>query len=90
MDEETKESGEHYNMVHMKTGDEDLVEDEAVIMHRDDQATHESTAEQKITGSIPMLKNNKNTLIRSTKPFSQRLKGGELNIDVGDIHAVAN
>jgi hypothetical protein len=50
----------------------------------------ESTAEQKVTGNIPMLKNNKNALIRNTKPFSQRLKSGELKIDVRDPHAVAN
>jgi hypothetical protein len=37
-----------------------------------------------------MLKNNKNALIRNSKPFSQRLKSGEINIDVTDIHAVAN
>jgi hypothetical protein len=43
-----------------------------------------------VTGSIPMLKNNKNALIRNSKPFSQRLKSGEINIDVTDIHAVAN
>jgi hypothetical protein len=30
----------------------------------------ESTAEQKVTGNIPMLKNNKNALIRNSKPFS--------------------
>ena len=50
----------------------------------------ESTAEQKVTGNIPMLKNNKNALIRNTKPLSQRLKSGELKIDVRDPHAVAN
>mgnify|MGYP000981815385 CR=1 FL=1 len=50
----------------------------------------ESTNEQKVTGNIPMLKNNKNALVRNTKPFSQRLKNGELNIDTNDIHAVAN
>ena len=36
-----------------------------------------------------MLKSNKNAL-RSVKPFSQRLKNGELSIDVNDIYAVAN
>ena len=91
-------------MVGMKPGDEDLVEDEAVVMsknnskspyadqseNREDININESTAEQKVTGSIPMLKNNKNSLIRNTKPFSQRLKTGELNIDVNDIYAVAN
>lgn len=53
-------------------------------------AINESTAEQKVTGNIPMLKNNKNALIRNTKPFSQRLKNGELKIDTNDINAVAN
>ena len=74
-------------MVNMKHGDEDLVEDESTIIKQD---ANESTAEQNVTGNIPMLKNNKNALIRNTKPFSQRLKNGELNIDVNDIHAVAN
>lgn len=37
-----------------------------------------------------MLKNNKNALIRNTKPFSQRLKTGELKVDIRDPHAVAN
>lgn len=37
-----------------------------------------------------MLKNNKNALIRNSKPFSQRLKSGELKIDVRDVYAVAN
>jgi len=91
-------------MVGMKPGDEDLVEDEAHIMsknnakspyadrseNKEDININESTAEQKVTGSIPMLKNNKNSLIRNTKPFSQRLKTGELNIEVSDIYAVAN
>jgi len=82
------------NMVNMKGGDEDLVDDEGSARHssraKEDLVMHESTNEQKVTGSIPMLKNNKNALIRSTKPFSQRLKAGDLHIDVGDIHAVAN
>ena len=73
------------NAISMKQGDEDLVEDD---MRLDDG--NESLAEQKVTGSIPMLKNNKNALIRNTKPFSQRLKSGELKIDIRDPHAVAN
>ena len=43
-----------------------------------------------MTGNIPMLKHNKNALIRNPQPFSLRLKNGELNIDCTDIHAVAN
>ena len=88
------------NMMRMKRGDEDLVEDEYTIkknqMYRDEEfdtgaidAT-ESLAEQKVTGRIPVLKNNKNALIRNSKPFSQRLKSGELKIDVRDVYAVAN
>ena len=89
-------------MVVMKSGDDDLVEDEAsIIMNtsmkkqnpkdsKEEYTINESIAEQKVTGSIPMLTNNKNALIRNNKPFSQRLKSGELNIDVGDIHQVAN
>jgi hypothetical protein len=69
-------------MVYMKTGDEDLVDDEASVLlesstkfprttkNREDVVINESIAEQKLTGSIPMLVNNKNALIRSTKPFS--------------------
>ena len=56
--------------MYMKHGDEDLVEDESSIMKQDDMVINESTAEQKVTGNIPMLKNNKNALIRNTKPFS--------------------
>ena len=90
------------NMVIMKHGDEDLVEDEASVIlntatkkksildQKEDVVINESTAEQKVTGNIPMLKNNKNALIRNTKPFSQRLRSGELHIDINDIHAVAN
>lgn len=89
-------------MVVMKGGDDDLVEDEASILMntsmkkpnpkevKEDFTINESTAEQKVTGSIPMLTNNKNALIRNNKPFSQRLKSGELNIDIGDIHQVSN
>ncbi len=33
-----------------------------------------------------MLKNNKNALIRNTKPFSQRLRQGEIDIDINDIY----
>jgi len=51
---------------------------------------NESTAEQKEIGNIPMLKNNKNALIPSTKPFSERLKSGELDIDLSDVNAIAN
>lgn len=69
-------------MVIMKHGDEDLVEDEASVIlntgykksnvtdQKEDVIIQESTAEQKVTGDIPMLKNNKNALIRNTKPFS--------------------
>lgn len=86
----------------MKSGDEDLVDDEASLLmdsgskagvgneDRENVVLNESTGEQKLTGSIPVLVNNKNALIRSTKPFSQRLRGGDLNIDTADIHAVAN
>jgi hypothetical protein len=84
-DELKRREEEKQSSVIMKHGDEDLVEDESTVVKHD-----ESTAEQKVTGNIPMLKNNKNALIRNTKPFSQRLKNGELNIDVNDIHAVAN
>jgi len=101
---ETGDDSHGYNnMVIMKHGDEDLVEDEASVIintgskkksttadQREDVIIYESTAEQKVTGNIPMLKNNKNALIRNTKPFSQRLRNGELHIDINDIHAVAN
>lgn len=102
-------------MMHMKQGDEDLVDDDQNVMmsssrrhqeerkmgerfdledelddQREDLAFNESTAEQKVTGNIPMLKNNKNALIRNSKPFSQRLKSGELKVDFNDVHAVAS
>lgn len=98
----TEDAQGYNNMVIMKHGDEDLVEDEAsvilntaskkkgVLDQKEDVVINESTAEQKVTGNIPMLKNNKNALIRNTKPFSQRLRSGELHIDINDIHAVAN
>ena len=70
-------------MVNMKHGDEDLVEDEAsTIINakpkntydtsdiREDYMMSESTNEQKVSGNIPMLKNNKNALIRNSKSFS--------------------
>lgn len=91
------------NVIGMRSGDEDLVDDSPGLTpnnelqigkfdsdQREDMAINESTAEQKVTGNIPMLKNNKNALIRNTKPFSQRLKNGELKIDTNDINAVAN
>lgn len=53
-------------MVDMKNGDEDLVDDEQMFS----SGVREDTAEKNITGSIPMLKNNKNALTKSTKPFS--------------------
>lgn len=97
----TDEAQGYNNMVVMKHGDEDLVEDEASVIlntgskkkiaeQREDVVINESTAEQKVTGNIPMLKNNKNALIRNTKPFSQRLRNGELHIDINNINAVAN
>ena len=98
-----EDSHGYNNMVIMKHGDEDLVEDEASVIlntgskkkshiseQREDVIIQESTNEQKVTGDIPMLKNNKNALIRNTKPFSQRLRNGELHIDSNNIHAVAN
>ena len=60
----------------MKDGDEDLVEDEVSLNLRedgfrgDDSTVQESTAEQKVTASIPVLKSNQNSLIKQTKPFS--------------------
>lgn len=72
-----------------KRADENLQDTDLFDEFRED-GNFESTAEQKVTGSIPMLKNNKNALIRNTKPFSQRLKSGELKIDIRDPHAVAN
>lgn len=48
----------------MKDGDEDLVEDEVSLNLRedgfrgDDSTVQESTAEQKVTASIPVLKSN--------------------------------
>lgn len=102
-DDPEDESHGYNNMVIMKHGDEDLVEDEASVIinngtkkkrnggdQKEDVIIFESTAELKVTGNIPMLKNNKNALIRNTKPFSQRLRNGELHIDINDIHAVAN
>lgn len=73
--EEEKSAGNTY----MKKGDEDLVEDEGnTIVQttknktnydtsdiREDVNMTESTNEQKVTGQIPMLKNNKNALIRN-------------------------
>ena len=98
----TDDAQGYNNMVIMKHGDEDLVEDEASVIvntaskrrstldQKEDVVINESTAEQKVTGNIPMLRNNKNALIRNTKPFSSRLRSGELHIDINDIHAVAN
>jgi hypothetical protein len=36
------------------------------------------------------LKNNKSALNKITKPFSERLRSGELKIDPSDIYSVAN
>ena len=70
-------------MVIMKSGDEDLVEDETSFIGKKED---ESQLDQKIPTQMP----KKAALAKNTKPFSFRLKSGELNIDIGDIHAVAN
>ena len=84
-------------MVDMKHGDEDLVEDEASLLLNNNKISkpepHEdylmATSEQKEIGNIPLLIGN-NGMIPTAKPFSERLKGGELDIDLTDIHAIAN
>jgi hypothetical protein len=40
--------------------------------------------------NIPALRNNKNAMTKTGKPFSERLLSGELKIDPNDSHAVAN
>jgi hypothetical protein len=52
--------------------------------------TNESFSERKNQTSIPSLKNNKNAMNKATRPFSQRLLGGDLNIDPSDPYSVAN
>jgi uncharacterized protein (DUF362 family) len=79
-----EEKADDTNMINMKHGDEDLVEDEGSTAInarnktnydtsdiKEDYLISESTNEQKVTGNIPMLKNNKNALIRNSKPFSR-------------------
>lgn len=52
--------------------------------------TNESFSERKNQTNIPSLKNNKNALNKSTKPFSERLLSGQFKIDPNDPYAVAN
>lgn len=52
--------------------------------------TNESFSERKNQTNIPALKNNKNAMNKSSKPFSERLLSGELKIDPSDVHSVAN
>lgn len=52
--------------------------------------TNESFSERKNQTNIPSLKNNKNALNKTTKPFSERLLSGQLKIDPNDHYAVAN
>jgi hypothetical protein len=52
--------------------------------------TNESFSERKNQTNIPALKNNKNAMNKSSKPFSERLLSGELKIDPNDVHSVAN
>jgi hypothetical protein len=65
--EESKTTTEGGAMMDMKDGDEDLVDDDYNMLA---SGVREDTAEKSITGSIPMLKRNKNALTMSTKPFS--------------------
>ena len=60
------------NKVFMKSGDEDLVDDEAsdIFDNRENVVINEAPTDQRLTGSIPMLLNNKNALVKSTKPLS--------------------
>ena len=52
--------------------------------------TNESFSERKNQTNIPSLMNNKNAMNKATKPFSERLLGGEMKIDPSDPCAVAN
>lgn len=52
--------------------------------------TNESFSERKNQTNIPSLKNNKNALNKTTKPFSERLLSGQLKIDQHDPYAVSN
>lgn len=52
--------------------------------------TNESFSERKHQTNIPSLKSNKNAMNKTSRPLSERLMSGEINIDYTDAHAVAN
>lgn len=52
--------------------------------------TNESFTERRNHPNIPSLSNNKNTLSKTSKSFSERLLSGDLKIDPSDPHPVAN